>query len=251
LYTAAQGKQVCRQDIQENNMFYRPSLGALLLTVAVLPVVSCSTSPSLTSITISPNSYTTTLVLTASGAVAPTSEQGQTLFTATGYYTHPGHPAETKDLTNEVNWLSYTPEVVTVATNGVATVTGAAIGTTQVTASMAGFNGDVVSPPASFTVTLPSTAKGSDVISLVVAPTNPLVTAGQSIDFTAIGTTGNGGTESLTTQSSWTSSNVSVCAINAGNGQCGTTASGTSVITATYNNLDGIPVAGYTTLTVQ
>ena len=232
-------------------MLYRSSLGALLLSAAALLVVSCSTSPSLTSITISPNAYTTTLVLTASGVPAPTSQQGQTLFTATGYYTHPGHAAETKDLTNQVNWLSYTPELVTVASNGVATVTGAAIGTTEVTASMPGFHGDVISPPASFTVTLPSTAKSADVTSMAIAPANPVVTAGQSVNFTAIGTTGNGGSEVLTTQSTWNSSNPSVCAINASTGICASTATGTSAITATYTNLDGIPVTGSTTLTVQ
>jgi trimeric autotransporter adhesin len=232
-------------------MLYRSSLGALLLTAALLPVVSCSTSPSLTSITISPSAYTTTLVLTASGASAPTSEQGQTLFTATGYYTHPGHPAETKDLTNEVNWLSYTPALVTVATNGVATVTGGAIGSTQVTASMPGFNGDIISTPSTFTVTLPTTTKTSDVISLTITPANPIILEGQSAGFSAIGTTGNGGSENLTTQSVWTSSNSSVCAINANTGVCNSTALGTAAITATYTNPDGIQVTGYTVLSVQ
>jgi trimeric autotransporter adhesin len=232
-------------------MLYRSSLGALLLTAALLPVVSCSTSPSLTSITISPGSYTTTLVLTASGASAPTSEQGQTLFTATGYYTHPGHPAETKDLTNEVNWLSYTPELVTVASNGVATVTGGAIGSTQVTASLAGFNGDVISTPSTFTVTLPTATKTSDVTTLTITPANPIILEGQSAGFSAIGTTGNGGSENLTNQSVWTSSNPTVCAINAATGVCNSTALGTAAITATYTNPDGIEVTGYTVLSVQ
>jgi trimeric autotransporter adhesin len=232
-------------------MRYRSLLGALLLTGAVLPVVSCSTSPSLTSIVISPSSYTTTLVLTASGASAPTTQQGQTLYTATGYYTHPGHPAATKDLTNEVNWLSYTPELVTVATNGVATVTGGAIGTTQVTASMPGFNGDVISTPSTFTVTLPTATKTSDVTTIVVTPADPIILQGQSAGFSAIGTTGNGGTENLTNQSVWTSSNPNVCAINAATGNCASTALGTAAITATYTNPDGIEVTGYTVLSVQ
>ncbi|HSZ18010.1 MAG TPA: Ig-like domain-containing protein [Terracidiphilus sp.] len=232
-------------------MFHRSSLGALLLSAAVLPIVSCSTSPSLTSITISPSSYTTTLVLNAAGASAPTNQQGQTLYTATGNYTHPGHPAETRDLTNEVNWFSYTPELVTVSTTGVATVTGGAIGSTQVTASMPGFNGDIISTPSTFTVTLPSTTKTSDVTTLTVTPANPIILEGQSAGFSAIGTTGNGGSENLTSQSVWTSSNPSVCAINAATGICASTALGTAAITATYTNPDGIQVTGYTVLSVQ
>jgi hypothetical protein len=230
----------------------RSLLGASLVLGALLPIVSCSTSPSLTSITISPSSYTTTVVLTANGAPAPTNQQGTTLFTATGNYTHPGHPAITKDLTTQVNWLSYTPELVTVANTGVATVTGGAIGSTQVTASMPGFNGDVISAPSTFTVTLPTTTtKSPDVVSLTITPTNPVILVGQNVGFTAIGTTGNGGSENLTDLSVWTSSSPTVCAINATTGNCATTGAGTSAITATYTNPDGIEVTGFTTLSVQ
>ena len=232
-------------------MFHRSTLSALLLSVALLSVVSCTSSPSLTSITISPSSYTTTLVLTASGASAPTGLQGQTLLTATGNYAHPGHPAETRDLTSQVTWLSYTPELVTVSPTGVATVTGSAIGTTQITASMPGFNGDVISNASTFTVTLPAATKTSDVTTLTVTPANPIILQGQSAGFSAIGTTGNGGSENLTDQSVWTSSNPTVCAINANTGVCNSTALGTAAITATYTNADGIQVTGYTVLSVQ
>ncbi|HEX4286099.1 MAG TPA: Ig-like domain-containing protein [Terracidiphilus sp.] len=238
-------------------MFHRSTLGALLLSGALIPIVSCTTSPSLTSITISPSAYSTTVVLTASGAPAPVTAQGQTLLTATGYYTHPGHPAVTKDLTNQVTWLSYTPELVTVSSGsggsagGVATVSGGAIGTTQITASMPGFNGDVISTPSTFTVALPASTKTSDVTTLTVTPANPIILQGQSAGFSAIGTTGNGGSENLTDQSVWTSSNPNVCAINANTGVCNTTALGTAAITATYTNADGIQVTGYTVLSVQ
>ncbi len=230
----------------------RSLLGAGLLIVALLPIVSCSTSPSLTSISINPSTYTTTLVLTANGAPAPTNQQGQTLFTATGYYTHPGHAATTKDITDQVSWLSYTPQLVTVASDGTATVTGGAIGSTIVTASMPGFHGDIVSTPSTFTVTLPTTSgKTPDVVSLTVTPTNPVILVGQSVGFSAIGTTGNGGSENLTDLSVWTSSSPTVCAIVATTGNCATTGAGTSAITATYTNADGIQVTGFTTLSVQ
>jgi hypothetical protein len=229
----------------------RSLLGSVLLMGALLPVVSCSTSPSLTSITISPSTYTTTMVLLADGSPAPSSQQLQTYYTATGYYTHPGHPAETKDLTDQVNWFSFTPSLVTVSNTGVATVSGGAVGFTQIQASMPGFNGDIISTPSVFTVNLPANIKTSDVTGLTITPTNPVILVGQSIGFTAIGNTGNGGSENLTNQSVWTSSSPTVCAINATTGNCATTGAGSSAITATYTNADGIQVTGYTTLSVQ
>ncbi len=232
-------------------MRIRSLLGALALTGVLLPVISCSTSPSLTSITISPASYTTTMVLNAAGAPAPQSQQLWTQFTATGFYTHPGHPAKTKDLTNQVTWLSYTPLLVTVDNSGVATVAGGAIGSSQITASMPGFNGLIISTPSTFNVTLPAAVKTSDVTTLTVTPANPVILAGQSAGFSAIGVTGNGGSQNLTDQSIWTSSNPSVCAINPNTGVCNTTSLGTAAITATYTNPDGIPVTGYTVLSVQ
>jgi hypothetical protein len=228
------------------------SLFGVVLLGALLPVVSCSTSPSLTSIAISPAAFTTTIALLADGSPAPTSSQFQTYYKATGSYTHPGHPAITKDITDQVNWFSFTPALVTVSNTGVATVSGGAIGFTQIQASMPGFNGDIISTPSVFTVNLPASTKTSDVTSLIITPTNPVILVGQSIGFTAIGVTGNGGSENLTNQSVWTSSSPNVCSINPTTGNCPAAAgAGSSAITATYTNADGIQVTGYTTLSVQ
>lgn len=233
-------------------MRIRSLLGTAMLMGALFPVVSCSTSPSLTSITISPTSFSTTVVLTASGAPAPPSQQLSTQFTALGSYTRPGHAAVTKDLTDQVTWLSYTPSMVTINNSGVATVAGGVIGSTQITASMEGFHGDVVSSPSTFSVALPSTTnKTSDVVTLTITPANPIILVGQSAGFSAIGTTGNGGSENLTDLSVWTSSNSTVCNINAATGVCNSTGAGTAAITATYTNADGIQVTGYTVLSVQ
>jgi hypothetical protein len=229
----------------------RSLLGALLLVGMVLPITSCSVTPALTSITVSPASYTTTLVLTASGVPAPTNQQGQTQLTATGYYTRPGHTAVTRDLTGQVTWLSYTPELVTVDANGVATVTGGAIGNTQITASAPGFHGDVISNASTFIVTAPAKASTTDFVTLTITPADPTIIVGQSAGFTAIGTTGTGATQNLTLESTWTSSSTAVCAIVATTGNCATTGAGTAAITATYTNADGIPVTGYTVLNVQ
>ncbi len=229
----------------------RSLLGALLLVGMVLPITSCSVTPALTSITVSPTTFSTTLVLTASGEPAPASQQAQTQLTATGYYTRPGHTAVTRDLTNEVTWLSYTPQLVTVDANGVATVTGGAIGSTQIAASAPGFHGDVVSNDSAFNVALPSKITTTDFVTLTITPANPTIIVGQSAGFTAIGTTGTGATQNLTLESVWTSSSPAVCAIVATTGNCATTGAGQSAITATYTNPDGIPVTGYTVLSVQ
>ena len=72
-------------------MRYRPLLGVLAMGVLSMPLVSCINSPSLTSITISP----TTMDFGGAGLTAQ--------LTATGYYTHPDHAAETKDITSQVS----------------------------------------------------------------------------------------------------------------------------------------------------
>lgn len=231
-------------------MRIRSLLGVALLTGALFPVVSCSNSPSLTSITISPSAYNTTLALLANGSPAPTSDQLQTYYTATGYYTHPGHPPIVRDITDQVNWFSYTPALVTISNTGIAQPAGGAIGFTQIAASMPGFNGDIISNSSVFTVTLPANIATSDVTSLIITPADPDILVGQSIGFTAIGTTGTGGSMNLTNQSLWTSSSQAVCAIVATTGNCATTGAGSSAITATYTNADGIQVTGYTTLKV-
>ena len=231
-------------------MLDRTLLKALMLIGMVLPIASCS-SPSLTSITISPTTFTTTLVLTASGQSAPPSQQFWTKYTATGSYTSPGHPAMTRDITDEVTWLSYTPLLVTINSSGIATVSGQATGFSQIAASMPGFNGDIISNDSTFTVNLPTTITTSDVTSLAISPTTPSLTAaGKTQGFTVIGTTGTGQTENLTTAATWTSSTPLVATIS-NTGLATATGPGTSVIVATYTNSDGTMVTASTILTVQ
>lgn len=232
-------------------MRFRPQLSMLALSLLMLPFTSCTDDPSLTSIVISPSAYTATIAFLSNGQVAPASEQLWTQYTATGYYTHPGHAAITKDLTNQVTWLSYTPLLVTINSSGVATVAGTAIGFTQIAASMPGFHGDVVSNDSTFTVQLPSSTTTTDVVDLTISPANPTVSAGATEGFVAVGTTGTAGTEQLTTASTWTSSNPSVATIGAKTGLATTIAAGTSQIVATYTNADGFPVTATTQLTVQ
>jgi trimeric autotransporter adhesin len=125
--------------------------GVFLLAGLLIPLASCSNDPSLTSIVISPS--TVSIELAADG-----STQGHTQYTAIGYYTHPNHPAITKDLTDQVTWASSDTQVATISNTGLATVTGyvageAWIGNTEITASAPGFNGQIVSNAATLTVT--------------------------------------------------------------------------------------------------
>lgn len=218
----------------------------LLLTCLVVPFSACNlSSPSLTSIAVTPNTVTGNAGVTVQ-------------FTATGSYTHPGHPAETKDLTNQVTWASASTQMVTVSKTGFATVTGISTGNTTITASMPGFNG-IVSGSANFTVTASSSGGGggggggggnADVASLTIIPSTQSVNAPQqTAQFIAIGTTSTGATVSLTNQVVWSSSSVQVGIINAAGLATGI-GKGTTTITAVFTNADGTVATGTATFTV-
>jgi hypothetical protein len=226
-------------------------LSTLLFAGFLLPLVSCNSSdPSLTSIVISPTTVTVTL---APNGIA----QGYSQFTAIGYYTHPNHGAETKDITSEVTWASSGTQVATIVTGGtnagLATATGwvngvAWTGVTNITASMPGYNGDIVSNAATFTVTDSSTT--DDVISIVVTPNPYTFTAlNASYSFTATGTTQSGVQKPLTTSSVWTSGNTGYVTVGANTGVATAVAAGTTTITAKYTNSDGTSYQGSATVT--
>jgi len=231
-------------------MFDRFCLRALLLGGVLLPLASCSTT-SLTTIVISPTTFTTTLALSSNGDALPPSQQMWTQYTAMGYYGHAGHQT-TRDITKEVTWISYTPLLVTVNSTGVATVSGQATGFSQITAMEPGFNGDIMSNASTFTVNLPSTVTTSDVTSLAISPNPGTIAAiGKTLGFTVIGTTGTGQTVDLTTSVSWSSSTTAVANIGQFTGVATAVSAGSTVITATYTNSDGLKVTASAALTVQ
>ncbi|HEY1648076.1 MAG TPA: hypothetical protein VGF96_08850 [Terracidiphilus sp.] len=110
-------------------MRYRLFLGAMLVTCLMVPLTSCTSSPSLTSITVSPN----TMNFGGAGLT------GQLI--ATGSYTHPDHPPITRDITDEVTWESSATQCVTVTSTGFITTGGNICSNILVTASAPGFNG--------------------------------------------------------------------------------------------------------------
>lgn len=233
-------------------MFRRSFFGALLLAGALVPITSCTSTPGLSSIVISPTAPTITLALLPNGTIAPASDQIATLYTAIGYYTRPGHATLMKDLTNQVTWFSNVPDLVTVSNSGVAIPALSAVGYCQITASMPGFDGDIVSNASTYTANLPASFETTDITSLSIQPDSPNVaaSAGTTEGFAVIGTSGTGQTYNLTGASRWTSSNPGVFVFNANSATGKTTGYGSSAIVATYTNPDGLSVTAYTTLTV-
>lgn len=224
-------------------MRYRSPAGALLLLGIALPLTSCVQSPSLTSITISPT--------TVNFGGAGLNEQ----LTATGYYTHPGHPAETKNITDEVNWASSAIECVTVNSSGMLTSGSNSCSNILVTASAQGFNG-YISANMSVNITQPSSGGGGattngDVVSISIIPANQSVAApGDTAQFLAIGTTSSGATVNLDGLVNWNSSSPQVATIGANSGLATGLAQGTSTITALYTNTDGTSADGTASFTV-
>jgi uncharacterized protein YjdB len=203
----------------------------------MLPLSSCINSPSLTSIVITPSTYTITLASNGYG--------GYWSYAATGYYTHPDHIARTEDITDQVTWTSLAPIMVTISNAGVATPTGLATGTSQITASAQGFHGLIVSNASTFTVQLPSTTTAGRVTKLSIIPSQ-----NQEAPFAAMGKTADGSTTSVTDHLTWLSSNPQTATIDENTGTIKMIGAGKTTITAIYTNADGGMAMGIKVLTV-
>jgi len=219
--------------------------GALLLIGALIPITSCNNSPSLTSITVSP---------TTANFGGP----GLTMqLTATGSYTHPGHPALTKDITDQVTWATSADQCVTVSTTGLITSGQNVCSSILITASMPGFNG-LISGTMTVNVTQPNSGGGGgtggtgagDVTSMSIIPATQTVAApGDTAQFIAVGTTTSGSTVNLTNIATWTSSSAQIATVNAA-GLATAVAQGTATITAVYANADGSVATGTATFVI-
>ena len=248
-------------------MLDRFSLRALVLASLLLPLASCSVSPSLTSIAITPNA-TVTVELAPPGV-----PQGYSQYTAIGSYTRSGHTAETEDITNQVTWSSSAPQVATINSSGVATATGfnpttgiAWIGNTTISASMPGFGGeDIVSNDVTFTVTactICTSTSTEPITGLSITPsTDSVALPGQTGQFIALGISGTTGLPTnMTTLVAWSSSNAGVATIctagsplpctPATDGLAMAVGPGTTQITALYTNPDKSVVSATATFTV-
>jgi trimeric autotransporter adhesin len=175
---------------------------------------SSSSTPTLTSIAVTPASPSITV--------------GQTQqFTATGTYSN----NTTQDLTATATWTSSTTSTATITSGGLATPVAA--GSTTITASVTGST-----VTGSTTLTVTAVVVVPTLTSIVVAPVTPSVAAGQTVQFSAMGTYSDGSTQVLTSTATWSSSNTAVATIAAG-GLATTLIQGTSTITAAVGSVSG------------
>jgi hypothetical protein len=224
----------------EDSMFDRSCFRPLLLIGLVASLTSCGTTPSLTSITISPS----TMNFGGAGLT--------TQLTATGSYTHPGHAAETKDITNQVTWASATPQCVTVNSTGLITSGGDVCSNIIVSASAPGFNGTIT---GTMTVNVTQTGGGgttpnADITGISILPGSQSVASpNQTSQFIAVGTTSSGATVNVTNAVAWSSSSTAIGTIS-NTGLATGVNQGTTTITAIYTNADGTIATGTASFTV-
>jgi small basic protein len=210
----------------------------LLLAGLFVPLTSCISSPSLTSITVTP----ATMSFGGPGLT--------TQLTATGSYTHPDHPAVLKDITDQVTWTSATPGCVTVSATGLITSQNATCSNILVSASAQGFPGLIT---GSMTVNVTGSVSTTEPITAVtiIPATLSVASPGQTGQFIAIGTVGGTGLQvNLTSQVAWSSSSSSVATIDATTGLATAVGAGTSNITAIWTNPDKTIVTGTAAFTV-
>ena len=153
-------------------------------------------------------------------------------FAATGTFTD----HSTQNLTTTVQWSSSAATVATIGnstgTHGLAS--GLDTGTTNITATSGSISGST---------TLTVTAAALESIS--ITPTNPYVSsAGTTQQFTATGTYTDSSTQDLTSTATWSSSVTAVATVSS-TGLAQSAATGSTTITASVGNVDGM-----TTLTV-
>jgi trimeric autotransporter adhesin len=194
-----------------NRNFGRSALGVLSLLCMFLLAACGSSTPVLRYITISP-----------AGSTIATNTTIQ--YTATGYYSN---GTITQGIT--VSWTSSAPTVATInGSSGVATAV--APGTTTITATALGIT--------SATTTLTVAA----LTSIKVTPTTQTISVAATQQYDAVGTYttsgGTAGTEDVTAQVTWNSSNTSVATFSATTPGLATgVAGGTTVVTATLGTV--------------
>jgi hypothetical protein len=207
----------------------RSLFGALLLTVAVIPITSCMSSASLTSITINP----ATINFGGAGLTVQ--------LIATGYYNRPKHATYTRDITNEVNWISAATGCVTVDQNGLITSGANICSNIPVTASAQGFHG-FISAFMTVNVTQPGAPGSATALTL----SHSTLTSDGKFQFSAAGTTAKGGSVPLTGSAVWTSTDNQVATIDKTTGVVTPVGAGRTTISAVYTNPDGTTAVGVT-----
>ncbi|MGP8250878.1 MAG: beta strand repeat-containing protein [Terracidiphilus sp.] len=168
----------------------------------------------------------------------------------TATYTATGTTASgiTKSLTNVV-WGASSPQIATIASDGVATAMGQ--GTTTISAQYTNADSSVATGTATFSVTGSGT-QSTDITSITIIPGSQSVAApGDTATFLAVGTTASGATVSMQGVATYSSSSLTIAQVqNSANGVVIGQAAGTATITAQYKNADNTIASGTATFTV-
>lgn len=159
-------------------------------------------------------------------------------FTATGVYSD----NHIEDLTAQVTWGSSNTGVATI-TSGTGLAQGAGNGTTIITATITTADG-------TFSNTATLYVKSTTLILIQVNPTNPIIPAQITQQFTAEGCDTDGYCYDITNDVTWESSNTGVATINADGIATGVGA-GTSTISATFDLVEGSTVMTVTSATLE
>lgn len=167
----------------------------------------------------------TSIAITPSSAMIISGETAN--LTAIGSYTN----GSTADITGAVNWISAAS--TTASVTGVGVVTGNAIGTTSVTASINGGVYGVTSDAAGITVT------GANLTGLSISPLTLSFARGSTAVLTATGTFSDATNGNISGSVTWTSSDPAVVTVNASGIATGVSA-GTSTITATKGAISNV-----------
>jgi trimeric autotransporter adhesin len=215
-----------------------------IFSLASVLLVSCSGmqntpkgsgSPTLTTVSVSPNSASVLVSATASLKAIGTYSDGST-----------------QDLTSSAQWGSSDSNVATVSPSGV--VTGVAAGTAMIAAQTGGLSGS-----AALTVSGSGGGGGgvgggggaaANLTSIMIAPANPLIAINTVQQLTATGTYSDGSSADLTSLVTWSSSPLSVAIVNADGAVTGI-AAGSATITATLNNVSQSTTATVTAPTIS
>ena len=142
-------------------------------------------------------------------------------FTALGIFSD----ASTLDLTHVANWTSSDQSVATISNTGLAN--GVAPGTTQISAQVNSILG-----VTTLTVT------DAMLVSITIAPSNPAVPQGSTLQLSALGTFSDGSTLDLTDVAAWSSSDIGVATVS-NTGLATGVDGGLSAISAEVNSISG------------
>jgi len=156
----------------------------------------------------------------------------------------------TVSMQGQVTWTSSTPQIATInPQTGVATAVGQ--GTASIVAQFINADKTTATGVATLTVTGSGTTN-SDVTGLSIIPSAQTVAApGDTVAYSAVGTTASGSTENLTGQVIWSSSATNIATVNATSGIATAVSQGTTTITAQYTNSDKTVATGTATMTVN